>query len=431
MLCSPSVAVKGPFRWSGCISLLLFTFSALFFSLISTPSEASLVGSSSFKSLESRFHPNSFPSTCAAPHLSSLSCEAAPWYSNEFTPLPLTPSFTSNCADYSITRPFAETYSVLRVHIGAAIPVDAQVTVVLNGVVIVTPILSASIDLFISAGINVCEIHVAVGTCITIYTIKINVAVLVVGEILPPFPNCNSCPPTNIDSFSLALTAAGSATLVPLVCTPPFDIHGSHDFIAYEGVTVFVGGNIHLHVNFAVGLWIRYSINNGIWVYVAVSGLEIVAALQVGTNLIRVDVIKPGPCGNEIVEYTFTICEGPPPPAPLPAPSCPPLELISLDLKGCISLLGIVQSIIPIPIAIEVGLFDYVVIRPLGVTLVKLLVTVDVDVAVNVYLNGVIVAPHPVPAGVVLDLNLAIGVNLIKIDLIKGGCITHYTCTIN
>jgi len=429
MLFSPSVAVKGPFSLCGCISLSLFTFFALFFSS-SSSSEASVVGSSSFKGLQSRFHTNSFPTTCAAPHLSGFHCELAPWYSNVFTEFPLTPSFTPTCADYSIIRPFSHTYSLLRVHIGVAIPVEAKITIFLNGQVVVTPILSASIDLVLFAGINTCEIHVAVGACISIYKIKINVAVLVVGEILPPYPNCNSCPPTVLDSFSLALTAAGSSPPVPLVCAP-FPLHGPHDFIAYEGLAVFVGGKIHLTLNFHVGLWVRYSINGGVWVYVSVSGLEILAALQVGTNLIRIDLIRPGPCGYEIVCYTITICEGPGPVAlPPPNPTCPPLELISLDLKGCISLLGIVQSLIPIPLVIQAGLFDYVVVRPLGVTAVKLLLAVQVDVIIKVYLNGVIF-PHPVTAGVAVDLILALGVNIIKIDLIKGDCITHYACTIN
>jgi hypothetical protein len=403
--------------------------------------EASDAASSSFKSLQSRFHTNSFPTGCAAPHISSLSCQIAPWFSNEFTELVLTPSFTSGCADYSVTRHYADAYSVLRVFVGATIPIDAKLTFVLNGKVIVG--LSASIDVFLYAGINTFEVHVAVGTCITIYKIKIYVAALVVGEVVPIFPVCSSCPPTNIDSFSLALSAAASTSLVPLVCNPPFDPHGSHNFVAYEGLAIFVGGKIHLKLNFKAGLWIRYSINHGIWAYVAVSGLEIVGPVVAGTNLILFSVIQPGPCGYEIIEYCITIYEGSGSstasgpvvvPTPTPVPSvCPPLALISLDLKAylSISILGILDiDLLPLSVVIKAGVFDYTVIKPLGAIGVKLKIAVDLDVIANVYCNGVIVSPHPVPAGAVLDVVLAAGTNVLRFDLIKGSCITHYTCTI-
>jgi len=433
MSLSPSVAAKGPLHWYRSVSLF-FALVVLLFSSTSIWSEASPALSSSFKSLQSRFHTESIPTTCVAPLLSSLSCQTIPWYSSDPVDLPFTPSFSSHVADYTITRPCSQSYSFLRVHLGVAIPIDAQVTVFFNGVVVDIH-LGPSLDLFLHDGINTCEIHVAVGTCISVYTIKIKVAIIVAGEILPPFPNCASCPPTAVTSFDLALSAAASATLVPLVVTPPFDPHGSTHFVAYEGVTVFVGGKIHLKINFAVGLWLRYSINGGVWIYGAVSGLEIVALLQVGTNVILFDIIQPGPCGNYIAQYSITICEGPPPggvvvspPVPVP-PICPPLELISLDVKALVSL-SILNSLIPLPISLQVGVFEYTLIRPVGTTRLKLLVTAQVGCDVIVYLNGVIVSPHPVPQGVILDLTLVVGINIIRIDVIKGGCITHYTCTV-
>jgi len=306
--------------------------------------------------------------------------------------------------------------------------------------------LDLSIDLFLHAGINTLEIHLGVGTCISVYTIQINLAVIVVGEILPPFPNCASCPPTAATSFSLALSASGSNALVPLVITPPYDPHGPTHFFAYQGVTVFVGGKIHFICNFPIGLWLRYSINGGVWIYGAVSGLEIVALLKVGTNVILFDMIQPGPCGNYIAHCRIEICEGPAPSGvpgtgggmvptgtgvvvTLPPPICPPLALISLDLNVLVSL-SILNTLIRLPISLQAGVYDYTLTRPVGGGALKLLATAQVDVAVNVYLNGVIVSPHPVPHGVTLDLFLIAGLNIIKIDLVKGNCITHYTCKI-
>jgi hypothetical protein len=442
MFCSRFVATKSPFSFSGRIVLFLFSLFSLFFSLSSNLIEASDAASSSFKSLQTRFHTNSLLTTCAAPHISSLSCQIAPWFSNEFTELVLTPSFTSDCADYSVTRLHADAYSVLRVFVGATVEIDAKVTFVLNGKVIVG-LSGPIIDLFLYAGINTFEVHVALGTCIRVYKINIYVAAIVVGEVVPIFPVCSLCPPTIIDSLSLSLSAAASTSLVPVVCNPL----GSHDFVAYGGVAIFVGGKIHLKLNFKLGLWVRISINHGIWAYVAVSGLEIVGPVVAGTNLILFDVIQPGPCGYEIIEYCITIYPTPTPvlsstgtgpvvvPTPTPVPSstghapsiCLPVALISLDLKAylAVSILDLLQ----LSVVIKADVFDYVVIKPLLAIGVKVKIVVDIDVIVNAYWNGLIVSPHPVPAGSVLDVKLAAGTNVLRFDLIKGSCITHYTCT--
>jgi hypothetical protein len=112
-----------------------------------------------------------------------------------------------------------------------------------------------------------------------------------------------------------------------------------------------------------------------------------------------------------------------------PVPHCPPLELIVLNVEACVSL--DVLNLIRLDVALEADVFEYTIIRPAGVNVLKLLAVADIDVIVNVYLNGVIVSPHPCPPGVVLDLHLVAGVNVIGIDLIKDGCIKHYTCTVH
>jgi hypothetical protein len=285
MSLSTSVAVKGPLSWSR-VSVLVTLVSLLFYSH-SISSEASSALPSSLKSLQTRFHTDSIPTTCSAPCLSSFSCQSIPWDYSSPTDLLLTPSFAKDCADYSITRPFG--HSILRVHLGVTIPVGVQVKVFLNGIFINVD-LSIAIDLFLNAGINTLEIHVGVDACISIYTIK--------------------------------------------------------------------------------------------------------------------------------------IYEAPPP------PPCVDLALISLDVDACLSI-SLLGTVIRLPISLDVGVYDYTLVRPVGSHELKLFVNADVDVFVIVYLNGVIVSPHPVPHGVVLDLFLAVGVNLIRIDLVKGGCVTHYTCTVN
>jgi hypothetical protein len=116
------------------------------------------------------------------------------------------------------------------------------------------------------------------------------------------------------------------------------------------------------------------------------------------------------------------------PPVPPPVPHCPPLELIVLNVEACVSIN--VLNLIRLDVALEADVFEYTIIRPAGVNVLKLLAVADIDVIVNVYLNGVIVSPHPCPPGVVLDLHLVAGVNVIGIDLIRNGCIQHYTCTV-
>jgi len=93
--------------------------------------------------------------------------------------------------------------------------------------------------------------------------------------------------------------------------------------------------------------------------------------------------------------------------------------------------LALVDTWIRLPISLDVDVYEYTLIRPVGSNKLKLLLDAEIDAFVIVYLNGVIVSPHPVPHGVTLDLLLAVGVNNIRIDLVKGGCITHYTCTVH
>jgi hypothetical protein len=129
---------------------------------------------------------------------------------------------------------------------------------------------------------------------------------------------CAQVLPTEITSFTLGLSQAGSSTVIPLTVTPPYSPSTLPFYVAYEGSTDFTGGNIHF-TPFYQGGTLRYSINSGPYVYGTPSGTEIVAPLKSGTNLIQFDVIQPPPCGDYIAEYSITIYAGlPPTPPPVP-----------------------------------------------------------------------------------------------------------------
>jgi len=123
---------------------------------------------------------------------------------------------------------------------------------------------------------------------------------------------CPFVPHAEVTSFTLGLSQAGSATVIPLTVTPPYNPATLPFYVAYEGATDFTGGNIHF-TPFYQGGTFRYSINFGPYIYGTPSGTEIVAPLKEGTNLIQFDVIQPPACGDYIAEYSITIYAGPSP----------------------------------------------------------------------------------------------------------------------
>jgi hypothetical protein len=129
---------------------------------------------------------------------------------------------------------------------------------------------------------------------------------------------CSGMLPTQVTGFTLGLSQAASATVVPLTVSPPYSPDTLPFYVAYSGSTDFTGGSIHFTPSFWSGLF-DYSINFSPYVYGTPSGTEIVAPLKEGTNLIQFDVIQPAGCGDYIAEYSITIYQGPAP-SPTRAP---------------------------------------------------------------------------------------------------------------
>jgi hypothetical protein len=103
------------------------------------------------------------------------------------------------------------------------------------------------------------------------------------------------------------------------------------------------------------------------------------------------------------------------------------LDLISLSLKVIPWLSNHVN---PLPIVLHHGVHSYTLLRVSSHAILQVLATAPAGVDVNVYLNGLIVEPHPVTPGFTLDLVLNAGTVVLKITLSQGDCLVTYIIVI-
>jgi hypothetical protein len=107
--------------------------------------------------------------------------------------------------------------------------------------------------------------------------------------------------------------------------------------------------------------------------------------------------------------------------------ACSPLSLNSLNLQLIPWLSG---TVTPLPITLSAGVYSYTLTRTSSHAILQLSAAAAAGVSVEVFLNGAIVEPHPLPPGFTLDLALIAGSNVLKIKLTQGYCTNTYTITI-